>query len=362
MVAGADARFMARALFLAERGLGTTSPNPIVGAVVVTPGGVVVGQGAHRDAGGPHAEVIALDAAGPRARGATLYCTLEPCCHTGRTGPCVDQIAGAGIKRVVAATEDRDPRVSGQGLDWLRTRGIDVTAGVGEAEAARQNAPFFCRTTRGRPFVTLKVAVSADGFAGRAGSRVRLTGPAADRFLHRQRAAVDAIAVGSGTVLADDPELTVRLVYRARPLIRVVFDWSLRVPSEARLFSTLRAGPVIMIVSSVAAEAKPELVARLEGQGAIVERARARDLAPILTGLAARGIVSLLVEGGPNLHARFLAEGLADRVQRVVTPHVLGHGLPAAPGMDLASAPGASIHRRRLGADEWLEADVHRVD
>jgi diaminohydroxyphosphoribosylaminopyrimidine deaminase/5-amino-6-(5-phosphoribosylamino)uracil reductase len=361
MVADSDARFMARARFLAERGLGTTSPNPIVGAVVVTPAGVVVGQGAHREAGGPHAEVAALDAAGCRARGATLYCTLEPCCHTGRTGPCVDRIAAAGISRVVAATEDRNPRVSGKGLAWLRTHGIDVTSGVGEADAARQNAPFFCWTTRGRPFVTLKVAVSADGFVGRAGSRVRLTGPVADRFLHRQRAAVDAIAVGSGTVLADDPELTARLAYRARPLVRVVFDWSLRVPPAARLFSTLPAGPVIMIVSSAAAEAQPELAARLEGQGAMIERAATRDLGPILKGLAARGIVSLLVEGGPNLHARFLAEGFADRVQRVVTPHVLGHGLAAARGCDVP-LQGAAVRHRRLGADELWEADVHRVD
>ena len=361
MVADADARFMARALFLAERGLGRTSPNPIVGAVVVTDDGVVVGQGAHLAAGGPHAEVVALDTAGAEARGATLYCTLEPCAHTGRTGPCVERIAAAGIRRVVAATRDRNPEVQGRGFAYLQTRGIGVTEGVGETDAARQLAPFFRWVTGRRPFVIAKAAVSADGFVGRPGERVRLTGAAADRFLHRQRAAVDAIAVGSGTILADDPELTARLAYRAKPFIRVIFDFSFRVRPSARVFSTIGAGPVIMVVSSGAAEAHPEIVAGLEARGVTFERVVTRDLRPILAALAARGTVSVLVEGGPRLQAEFFDQGLVDRVQRVVTPHRLERGIPAASGMDLPVASGRS-RRTRLGVDELWETDVHGLD
>lgn len=361
MVAARDAAFMARALFLAERGLGRTSPNPIVGAVVVTPDGVVVGHGAHGEAGGPHAEVVALDEAGARARGATLYCTLEPCSHTGRTGPCVERIAAAGVARVVAATGDPNPQVHGRGFAFLRQRGVAVTEGVGAAEAARHNAAFFCWVTRRRPHVTLKVAVSRDGFVGRVGERIRLTGPIADRYLHRQRAAMDAIAVGAGTVLADDPELTVRLAYRARPFTRVIFDWGLRVPPGARVVSTQAAGPVIMVVSGAAALAQPDKVARFEDTGVLVERADSRELGPVLRRLGARDLVSLLVEGGPRLHAAFLAESLVDRVQCVTTPHLLGRGLPVAAGMGVPR-DGAGTRIVTLGDDELCEVDVHRAD
>ncbi len=361
MVADADARFMARAVFLAERGLGRTSPNPIVGAVVVTDEGVVVGQGAHLGAGGPHAEVHALDAAGSRARGATLYCTLEPCSHQGRTGPCVERIAAAGIRRVVAATRDRNPQVAGRGLAYLQAHGIDVIEGVGRAEAARQLAPFFRWVTDGRPFVIAKAAVSADGFVGREGERVHLTGQAANRFLHRQRAAMDAIAVGSGTLLADDPELTARLASRAKSFVRVIFDFSMRVRPSARVFSTTGAGPVIMVVSSGAAEAHPEVVAGLEARGATVERVNTRDLRPVLATLAARGIVSLLVEGGPRLQTEFFDQELVDRIQCVVTPRVLERGIPAPTDIGHLVVSGHG-RRIRLGPDELWEADVHGLD
>jgi diaminohydroxyphosphoribosylaminopyrimidine deaminase/5-amino-6-(5-phosphoribosylamino)uracil reductase len=304
---------------------------------------------------------VALDAAGDLARGATLYCTLEPCSHTGRTGPCVERIAAAGIKRVVAATRDRNPRVQGRGLAYLQARGIDITEGIGAADAERQLAPFFRWVTEARPFVIAKAAVSADGFVGRTGGRVILTGPMADRFLHRQRAAVDAIAVGSGTVLADNPLLTVRLAYRPKSFVRVVFDYRLRVSPSARVFSTMAAGPVIMVVSTGAAEAQPEVVARFEALGVTVERVVTRDLRPILAALAARGLVSLLVEGGPRLHAAFFDQGVVDRAQRVVTPHVLGRGVPAAPGLNLPVTSGRG-RRVRLGVDELWEADVHGLD
>ena len=362
MVTSRDAEFMARALFLAERGVGRTAPNPIVGAVIVTPDGVVVGQGAHVMAGGPHAEIVALGVAGDRARGSTLYCTLEPCAHTGRTGPCVERIAAAGVSRVVSATRDPNPRVQGRGVAFLREHGIEVVEGVGHSEAARQNAPFFSWIGRHRPHVTVKAAVSRDGFVGRPAERVQLTGPEANRHLHRQRAAMDAIAVGSGTVLADDPLLTARLAFRAKPLIRVIFDGQMRVPPSARVFSTLAAGPVIIVVSSSAATARRADVGRLEAQGAVVELSESRDLTPVLVRLAGRDVMSLLVEGGPHLNAAFFSQGLVDRVQRVTTPRVLDHGVAAAPGIEAAFAGTAGVRRISLGEDELWEVDVHRTD
>jgi diaminohydroxyphosphoribosylaminopyrimidine deaminase/5-amino-6-(5-phosphoribosylamino)uracil reductase len=337
-------------------------PNPVVGAVVVSPTGVVVGQGAHLVAGGPHAEVVALDAAGPRARGATLYCTLEPCVHHGRTGPCVERVAAAGIARVVIGSRDRNPRVNGAGAAWLRARGIAVTEGVRAAEAARQNAPFFRWVRDERPLVTLKVAASADGYVGRAGERVPLTGPIADRHLHRQRAAIDAIAVGSGTVLADDPRLTARVAWRHRPLTRVIFDWRLRVPPVARLFSTLSAGPVIMVVSDEAAAAGAAAVDAHLARGVEIERAPRHDLRSALRRLAARGVTWLLVEGGPALHEAFVRARLVDRVQWIVAPAMLGRGVAVGRGLaDLAEAAG-DVRRTALGADTMMEFDVHGTD
>jgi len=359
--ASPDADFMDRALFLAERGRGTTSPNPPVGAVVVSPDGVVVGQGAHQRAGGPHAEVVALDTAGPRAQGASLYCTLEPCAHTGKTGPCVERIVPAGITRVVAAMTDPNPRVSGAGFSYLREHGIELRVGVGEDQARRLIAPFITWVTRGRPFVIAKVAVSADGFVGRRGERVRLTGAAADRYLHRQRAEIDAIAVGADTVLADDPFLTTRHVWRGRPLIRVVFDWRVRVTPEARVFSTLHDGPVIMAVGQAAADERPDAVHRLRLAGADVVVFERRAVGPVLDFLGTRDVNSLLVEGGPRLHDAFFGARLVDRVQRVRTRHVLETGVRAAAGFDASREP-AGTRGRMLGEDLLVEWDVHGID
>src|SRR5262249_22510177 len=216
---------MRKALALAERGRGSTSPNPMVGALVVDDDGVIVGRGAHRIAGGPHAGVIALDDAGERARGATLYCTLEPCSHTGRTGPCAPLVTGAGIRRAVIAIEDPSPLVQGRGLAHLRERGVEVAVGVERERALRQNAVFLTSMQLGRPHVTLKAALSVDGrIAAAPGARTPLTGPAANRRVHRQRAEVDAIGVGSETVLIDDPLLTPPGADRSRPLTPDGFD------------------------------------------------------------------------------------------------------------------------------------------
>ena len=358
--AARDAMFMDRALFLAERGRGRTSPNPIVGAVVVTADGVVVGQGAHLEAGGPHAEVHALEAAGDRARGATLYCTLEPCCHAGRTGPCTTRIVSAGIARVVAAIRDPNPLVAGRGVEYLRAHGVQVAEGEGARDSAMLNRPFFTWVTKHRPFVTIKTAMSADGFVGRPDRRVRLTGPQTNRWFQRQRAEVDAIAVGAGTVLIDDPWLTARTVYRYRPLTRVIFDRRARVTPSARVFSTLADGPVIIIVSRSLPTDRQANVDALELLGAAIVRADGDDLAAMLGMLADRGILWLLVEGGPTLQNAFDRAGLVDRVQRATTPHVLGDGVPAA--AIARGTPAAPQDVRQLGADTLTEFDVHRTD
>jgi diaminohydroxyphosphoribosylaminopyrimidine deaminase/5-amino-6-(5-phosphoribosylamino)uracil reductase len=368
-----DDFYMARALAVAERGRGRTSPNPMVGAVVVDPEGIVVGSGSHEMAGGPHAEVHALRAAGERARGATLYCTLEPCSHVGRTGPCAPLVADAGIARVVLAVEDPNPLVNGRGVAILRDRGVQVTAGVMREEARALNRPFFSVIRRRRPSVTMKVALSLDGrIAGAAGVRTRLTGPAANRLIHRERAEVDALAVGSGTVLADDPLLTPRGAYRYRPLTRVLFDTRLRTPPGAKLFSTLEAGPVIIVSTPSASAAAPDRTAALAAAGAeivlVSEEADAQSavsagsLRAAMEILAARGLSSITVEGGAVLHRSLWDAGLVDRVQIFRTPHRLGEGgvewLPS-----VAAGDGLQgIITTPLGADVLIEGYVYRPD
>jgi len=355
----ADATFMERALFLAERGRGRTTPNPIVGAVVVSPDGVVVGQGAHLQAGTPHAEIHALEAAGNRARGATLYCTLEPCSHVGRTGPCAHAIVAARVARVVVAVPDPNPQVAGAGIAHLRRHGVVVDVGECAREASRQNAPFFTWITKRRPFVTLKTAVSSDGFVGRATERMKLTGHEADRWFHRQRAEVDAIAVGSSTVLVDNPLLTPRMVYRERPLTRVIFDRRGRVPPEARVFSTLAAGPVIMIVSRPASRDRHAVLDRLANTGVTIEVDDGQDLHATMQQLADRDIVSLLIEGGPTVQQAFWLADLVDRVQVVDTPRPLLSGVAAPAALDGLGRPDRTW---QLGADTLKEFDVHRLD
>lgn len=361
MVADRDTFFMRKALQLAERGRGRTSPNPMVGAVVVDADGVLVGRGAHEYAGGPHAEVHALRAAGGAARGATLYCTLEPCSHSGRTGPCAPLVADAGISRVVVATEDPNPLVSGRGLRLLRERGIVVGTGVLAADAERLNRAFFTVMRTGRPFVTMKIALSADGkIAAGVGERTALTGRAANRHVHRERAETDAIAVGSGTILADDPLLTARGAFRARPLTRIIFDARLRTPPSARIFRTLDAGPVIIVGSPAAGAAHAAKAEVLRAAGAILELRQ--GILEALEAMAARQITSLIVEGGSSLHQAFWDAGVVDRVQIYVTPHILGpRGVPWLPFDVMASSLVTDRASRALGGDVLHEAYVHRT-
>jgi diaminohydroxyphosphoribosylaminopyrimidine deaminase/5-amino-6-(5-phosphoribosylamino)uracil reductase len=365
-----DSRHMACALALAARGRGRTSPNPMVGAVVVDEDAVVVGRGFHEFAGGPHAEVHALRDAGPRARGATLYCTLEPCCHTGRTGPCAPLVVGAGIRRTVIAMEDPNPLVSGGGIAHLRGNGIEVAVGVMRDAAVRLNRPYISVMTRKRPLVTMKVALSLDAkVAAAAGTRTAITGPAANRIIQRDRAEVDAIAAGSGTILVDDPLLTPRGAYRYRPLVRVVFDRRLRTPTGARLFSTLDAGPVMIVTTDTEVRRSSERAAALKVAGArieVVDDAGPTDgsfLSAALERLAAVNVTAVTVEGGPALHVAIWEAGLVDKVQVFVASKMLGpSGLPWLPLPAASLADLAELSFTPAGDDILIEGYVHRTD
>ena len=355
---------MRRALEHARRGIGRTTPNPIVGACVVTADGIVVGDGCHERAGEAHAEIVALDEAGDRAQGATLYCTLEPCVHIGRTGPCTERIIASGITRVVAAMEDPDPRVHGGGFAALRAHGIAVASGVAHGDAVRLNQPYLTSMRQKRPFVIVKAATSIDGrMAASPGERTQLTSEASARHAHYQRAQVDAIAIGSGTLLVDDPLLTARLVYRERPLTRVVFDRGLRASPKARLFSTLTAGPVIIVTSTQARTMHPDRAHALEGAGATVIEIDDPSLAEAIRALTAHDIQSLLLEGGAAVHQAAWEEDIVDYVQLYVAPVAIGAGGPGfLEGM--AFTP-ASLHEQRtrtLGPDTLIEGYVHRPD
>ena len=355
-----DADFMRRALFHAGRSAGVTTPNPMVGAVIVSSDGVIVGQGRHPRAGEPHAEVFALEDAGNRARGATMYVNLEPCCHTGRTGPCTSRIIAAGITRVVAAMEDPNPRVSGKGIAELRAHGITVDVGVLEDDARRLNQAFTLTQIETRPMVIAKVAMSLDArIAAAPGTRTQLTSAAANRRTQRLRAAVDAIGIGSGTLLADDPILTVRDCYRPRPLARVIFDRRLRTPATARVFSTLDAGPVIIVTTAAAPGRYPERAHELKTAGATLLEASG-DLRRDLGLLLPFEISTLLLEGGAELHAAAWRAGVIDRLHMIVAPTSLGDGgVKLFNGIEIPLSELDPVKVEMLGPDAWMEADVH---
>jgi diaminohydroxyphosphoribosylaminopyrimidine deaminase / 5-amino-6-(5-phosphoribosylamino)uracil reductase len=355
-----DADFMRRALFHAGRSEGVTTPNPLVGAIIVSPDGVVVGQGRHPHAGAPHAEVFALEDAGDRSRGATMFVNLEPCCHVGRTGPCSKRIIAAGIRRVVAAMPDPNPLVSGKGIEELRAHGIHVDVGMLADEARRLNRAFTLVQTERRPLVVAKAATSLDSrIAAAPGVRTPLTSAEANRRTQRLRATVDAVGVGSGTVLADDPILTVRDCYRPRPLARVVFDRRLRTPATGRLFSTLDAGPVIIVTTAAAVGGHPERAEALTTAGATLIEGGG-DLREDLRALLAFDISTLLLEGGAVMHAAAWRAGVIDRVHVVVAPTALGErGVKFFDGIDVPLSDLIPVRVEMLGPDAWMEADVH---
>ncbi len=358
-----DLRYMRHALALAARGLGRVAPNPAVGCVIVSPEGHVIGRGWTQIGGRPHAETMALVAAGEAARDATAYVTLEPCAHHGQTPPCADALVEAGVARVVGAVEDPDPRVKGQGFARLREAGIAVTTNVLADAAMQLNKGFFLRVSTGRPLVTLKIAQSLDGrTASASGESQWITGVEARRHGHLLRARHDAILVGIETALADDPALTCRLpgLEGASP-IRVVLDSRLRLGSASKLAQT--AGDVPTLVFTTAKADSEALLA--VGVEVIKTAADARgqpDLAAVLTALAERGVTRLLVEGGSIVHAAFLNRGFVDRLEVFTAPMVLGGAGKGSVGAFAALGLEEAPHfvresARRLGPD-MLESYV----
>jgi diaminohydroxyphosphoribosylaminopyrimidine deaminase/5-amino-6-(5-phosphoribosylamino)uracil reductase len=358
----ADQRFMQLALALGRRGQGRTWPNPAVGAVVVKDG-VIVGRGWTRAGGRPHAEAVALAHAGEAARGATLYVTLEPCSHVGKSPPCADAVIAAGIKRVVSAIEDPNPEVAGQGHARLRAAGIAVDIGLGAAEAARDHAGHFRRIRDKRPHVTLKLAVSTDDKIAAAGHKpLAISGEAARPRMHLLRAQSDAILVGIGTVRPDDPLLTCRLPgMEARSPVRVVLDRALRISGTSRLVQSARATPLWLMTSSLAEAAA---AMKLGAAGAQVIRVATTatpppglDLSAVLHALAERGITRLLVEGGARVASSFVAAGLVDEFWLLRGPGAVGaDGVAALDGRPLTSitqSPGF-----RVRASESLDKDT----
>ena len=351
-----DARFMQLAFTLGRRGLGNTWPNPAVGAVIVKDG-VIVGRGWTQPGGRPHAEVEALRQARKAAQGATMYVTLEPCSHQGKTPPCADAIVKAGVARVVSALEDPNPEVAGQGHARLREKGITVDIGLGADEARRAHAGHIMRVTNARPHVTLKLAVSADDKAGLAGRKpASITGEAAWMRVFQMRAASDAILIGIGTVLSDNPQLTCRLpgMFERSP-VRVVLDAKLTLPLSTSVVATVRDTPTWVFTSG-----KPSAIAEeiLQQKGCKVFRVGdvegRLDLNEVLKVLAGQGITRLMVEGGPKVAGGFAAANLVDELALLRGEKNLGAtGIEAIEGMPIDGLTGQlhSRGREKLGAD-----------
>ena len=358
-------RFMKQALELARRGLGRTSPNPAVGAVVVS-GGEVVGSGFHPAAGMPHAEIYALRDAGQRARGADLYVTLEPCSHMGKTPPCADAIIRAGVARVFVGCQDPNLKVHGAGLARLNAAGIATHCGVLEEECRRLIAPFAQWMRTGRPLVTLKAALTLDGWLATASGDSRWISNEMSRLrVHQLRNEVDAVMVGAGTVLKDDPLLTTRLPEGGRDALRVIVDRDLDMPEKARLLHSSSEAGTLIVTSELAPEERAQ---RLRGRGAEIVRMPGEDgtldMTAVLARLGRRGVQHVLVEGGSRLNASLWRAGLVNRVMLFIAPKILGggDGLPLFAG---AGAPrmadALSLSHVRItpvGEDALIEGDV----
>jgi diaminohydroxyphosphoribosylaminopyrimidine deaminase/5-amino-6-(5-phosphoribosylamino)uracil reductase len=370
-----DLRTMREALRLAERGRNSTRPNPVVGAVLVK-NGKVLARGFHRRPGLPHAEIEALAQLGMRALGATLYVTLEPCCHHGRTGPCTEAILASGIARVVVGCRDQNPLVSGRGIAILRRAGLRVDENCLEDQCRRQNRFFFTWISAKRPWVTMKVATTLDGCIGdrhekqRKGEARWITGPAARTMAHALRAQHDALLVGVDTLLADDPRLTVRLPkgQHGAPPLPVILDSHLRTPATAALLRQTHAiAPLIVAAKPVKPDRGLQVRQRnLEAAGAEVVYARTGNdgrvaLPALLRLLALREIQSVLVEGGSRIHGAFVSAGLVDAVALFLAPRLVGAGVPIVEGWGLDwrnPAKLGALSVEAIGDDILLTADV----
>jgi diaminohydroxyphosphoribosylaminopyrimidine deaminase/5-amino-6-(5-phosphoribosylamino)uracil reductase len=358
--AAADLIHMRAALALARRGLGTTWPNPSVGCVLVRDN-FVVGRGYTGSGGRPHAEPTALSMAGAAARGATVYVTLEPCCHWGQTPPCTDALIQAEVARVVIAALDPDRRVNGEGVARLRAAGVDVEHGLLEAEASEDLRGFLLRTVQDRPLVTLKLASTLDGkIATGAGESRWITGPEARRMAHVLRGRHDAVLAGVGTVMADNPELTCRIAgFRPTQVVRVIVDSHLRTPVTSNLTLTAKEAPLWFLVRDGTDRARRDIFTEL---GAIVLQAASGDagidLADGMKVLAKAGLTRVLVEGGGQVAASFIRAGLVDRIAWFHAPSVMGHdGWPAVQGFGiekLAMMPSFTRHRVTVLGDDLL--------
>ncbi|WP_433570839.1 bifunctional diaminohydroxyphosphoribosylaminopyrimidine deaminase/5-amino-6-(5-phosphoribosylamino)uracil reductase RibD [Streptomyces sp. CA-251247] len=333
MATAADSTAMGRAIMLAARGLGSTSPNPVVGCVITDASGRIVGEGYHQRAGGPHAEVHALRDAGEGARGGTAYVTLEPCNHTGRTGPCSQALVDAGIGRVVYAVADPNPQATGGG-ETLRAAGIPAEAGLLAEEAAAGNTAWLTAMRRGRPFVRWKYAATLDGRIAAADRTSRwITSPEARADVHRLRAEADAVVVGSGTARADDPHLAVRGIEGATQPLRVVLDTEATVVKPgARVLDD--AAPTLVAIADDATTDLPDVV-RLPRAG------RGLSVPALLAALHERGVRSVLLEGGPTLAGAFVAEGAVDEVVGYLAPVLLGAGPAALADAGISTLPEA---------------------
>jgi diaminohydroxyphosphoribosylaminopyrimidine deaminase / 5-amino-6-(5-phosphoribosylamino)uracil reductase len=357
MSAAEDDRFMAMAIALGARGLGQVWPNPAVGCVIVA-GGRVVGRGWTQAGGRPHAETLALAAAGVAARGATAYVSLEPCAHHGKTPPCAAALGAAGVARVVSAHEDPDPRVAGRGHAMLRAAGVAVTTCVREAEARRLQAGFLSRVTRGRPMVTLKLAASLDGRIATASGESRwITGPAARRMVHAMRARHDAVMVGAGTVRADDPSLDVRGLGVARQPVRIVAAGRLDIAADGVLGRTASEVPVWLLHGPATASRREawaatgaRLIEIMPGPGGRPDAAR------MLAALGEAGLTRVFCEGGGTLASALLEAGLVDRIALFTAGLALGaEGRPSVGALGLSRLSAAPRFRlaglERVGPD-----------
>ncbi|MEZ5811722.1 MAG: bifunctional diaminohydroxyphosphoribosylaminopyrimidine deaminase/5-amino-6-(5-phosphoribosylamino)uracil reductase RibD [Rhizobiaceae bacterium] len=355
-----DERFMAAAIRLSRRHAGLTGTNPSVATLIVDGGGAIIGRGVTALGGRPHAETAALAEAGARARGATAYVTLEPCAHHGRTPPCAEALVAAGVARVVGAAADPDPRVSGRGYAILRSAGVEVVENVLAEIAADAMADYLIRSVSKRPEVILKLAVSADGMIGRKGEgQVAITGPAARARAHLMRAGVHAILVGSGTAGADDPELTCRLPgLQGRSPIRIVVGNAASLRPDAKLVAT--AGQVSTWLAPGARPVDAGLAATLAGAGVRLLATEHDDgrvaLPELMEDLAAKGVMSVLVEGGAGIARSFMADGLVDRVVLFTAPMQIGADGIASPLTRATMPDGFELAREEvLGEDRCLE-------
>lgn len=363
-----EAEYMRRAIALARRGQGTTSPNPMVGAVVVK-GGKVVGEGYHRKAGEAHAEVLALEKAGPRARGGTLILNLEPCCHTGRTPPCVNSIIKAGLRKVVVAMTDPNPLVNGKGIEILKKAGIDVKVGLLEQEAKVLNEVFITYVEKKRPFLVLKAAASLDGkIATRIGESKWISNEESRHYANQLRSVMDAIMIGINTVILDNPLLIPRVAKPRRYPLRVVLDSKLRIPLSCELVKTADKYKTLIFTL---ADSRQDKESRLKSMGVDVVRVAPGDngrvaLAGVCSELGKREITSVLIEGGGELNGSFVEEGLLDKIIIFYAPKIIGgknaSNLVSGKGVDfLKDAARIDITSvRRFKEDICVEGYVHR--